>query len=67
MEENKKNIISQINQYNSELQYCEEQEKKEMEFRNGNGILKEYYRDGKLKFEGEYLNGKINGKAKEYS
>ena len=28
---------------------------------------KEYYYDnGKLKFEGEYLNGKRNGKGKEY-
>ena len=32
--------------------------------RNGKG--KEYYKNGKLKFEGEYLNGEINGKAKEY-
>ena len=31
LEENKKNIISQINQYNSELKNCEEQEKKEKE------------------------------------
>ena len=27
---------------------------------------KEYYFDGKLKFEGEYLNGKRNGKGKHY-
>ena len=26
---------------------------------------KEYYYDGKLVFEGEYLNGKRNGKGKE--
>ena len=32
---------------------------------NGNGKVKEYY-DGKLGFEGEYLNGKINGYGKEY-
>ena len=33
--------------------------------RNGKG--KEYYKDGKLKFVGEYLNGeKWNGKEKEY-
>ena len=31
-----------------------------------NGKGKEYYDDGKLKFEGEYLNGKRNGKGKEY-
>jgi len=33
--------------------------------RNGKG--KEYYKDGKLKFEGEYLNGKRNGKGKDYN
>ena len=32
-----------------------------------NGIAKEYgIYDGKLKFEGEYLNGLRNGKGKEY-
>ena len=36
-----------------------------MEKRNGKG--KEYnYFDGKIKFEGEYLNGERNGKGKEY-
>ena len=33
---------------------------------NGNGKFKEYNDDGNLKFEGEYLNGKRNGKRKEY-
>jgi antitoxin component YwqK of YwqJK toxin-antitoxin module len=37
---------------------------KEYGERNGKG--KEYYKDGTLKFEGEYLNGKRNGKGKEY-
>ncbi len=32
--------------------------------RNGNG--KEYYKDGKIKFEGEFSNGKRHGKGKEY-
>ena len=32
--------------------------------RNGKG--KEYYENGKLLFEGEYLNNKRNGKGKEY-
>ena len=33
--------------------------------RNGKG--KEYYENGKLSFDGEYLNGKFNkGKGKEY-
>ena len=31
-----------------------------------NGIAKEYHNDEKLIFEGEYLNGKRNGKGKEY-
>ena len=32
-----------------------------------NGKIKEYnYDSGKLVFEGDYLNGKINGKEKEY-
>ena len=33
---------------------------------NGTGKVKEYFKHGKLKFEGEYLNGQINGKGKEY-
>ena len=33
---------------------------------NGNGKIKEYYGNSKLKFEGEYLNGEKNGKGKEY-
>ena len=32
--------------------------------RNGKG--KEYDDNGKLEFEGEYLNGERNGKGKEY-
>ena len=32
-----------------------------------NGKGKEYNNNGNLIFEGEYLNGKRNGKAKEYS
>ena len=32
-----------------------------------NGRGKEYYRGGKLKFEGNYLRGKRNGKGKEYN
>ena len=27
---------------------------------------KEYYSNGKLKYEGEYLNGERHGKGKEY-
>jgi len=36
------------------------------ELKNGNGKVKEYDEFGKLKFEGEYKNGKRNGKGKEY-
>ena len=32
---------------------------------NGNGKVKEY-NENKLIYEGEYLNGKRNGKGKEY-
>ena len=30
-------------------------------------MRKEYYSNGKLKSEGDYLKGKINGKRKEYN
>ena len=33
---------------------------------NGNGKVKEYDDNGILEFEGEYLNGKRNGKGKKY-
>ena len=33
---------------------------------NGNGKVKEYDDENKLRFEGEYLNRKRNGKGKEY-
>ena len=37
------------------------------ELNKGNGYVKEYNYDGKLEFEGEYLNGqKWNGKRKEF-
>ena len=37
------------------------------ELENGNGYIKEYdYFEDNLEFEGEYLNGKRNGKGKEY-
>ena len=36
------------------------------ELKKGNGKIKEYYDNGDLKFEGEYLNGERNGKGKEY-
>ena len=35
------------------------------EIKNGKGIIKEY-NDDRLIFEGEYLNGELNGKGKEY-
>ena len=36
------------------------------ELNNGNGIAKEYFLDNVI-FEGEYLDGKRNGKGKEYN
>ena len=33
---------------------------------NGKGYIKEYFENGYLKFEGEYVNGERNGKGKEY-
>ena len=36
------------------------------ELRNDNGKLKEYFDEGNLFFEGEYLNRKRNGKGKDY-
>ena len=36
------------------------------ELKEGKGIMKEYTYDGVFVFEGEYLNGKRNGKGKEY-
>ena len=33
---------------------------------NGNGKIKEYNEDGKLEFEGEYLNDKKNGFGKNF-
>ena len=40
------------------------------EYLNGkkwNGKFKEYYYDGEIQFDGEYINGEINGMAKEYN
>ena len=36
------------------------------QLKEGKGFLKEYNKDGIIFFEGEYLNGKRNGKGKEY-
>ena len=35
--------------------------------KDGKGNIKKYNFDGKLEFEGEYLNGKKHGKGKEYN
>ena len=34
--------------------------------KNGNGKVKRYSKDGILIFEGEYINGELNGKGKEH-
>ena len=38
----------------------------EFEIKSGKGNIKEYYDNGKLEYEGEYLNGERNGKGKKY-
>ena len=38
----------------------------EYELKNGTGKVKEYNVNGKIIFEGEYLNGKKNEKGKEF-
>ena len=40
--------------------------KKIYNIKNGKGYIKEYYFDGKLKFQGEYKTGERNGIGKEY-
>ena len=40
--------------------------KKELEIKKGTNLGTEYYDNGKIRFEGEYLNEKRNGKGKEY-
>ena len=37
-----------------------------LEIDNVNKKLKSYYKNGKLEFEGEYINDRRNGKGKEY-
>ena len=46
---------------------CDENGNIIYELINGNGKVKEHDLDGNLKFEGEYLDGKRNGKGKEYN
>ena len=36
------------------------------ELKNGKGYAKEFYSEGRIIYEGEYLNGEKNGKGKEY-
>ena len=36
------------------------------ELKNGTGKVKEYWNNGELKFEGEYLNGERHGKEFDY-
>ena len=38
----------------------------EFEINKGKGKIKEYYDNGNIKFEGEYLTGERNGKGKKY-
>ena len=40
--------------------------KLDYEIENGSGYVREYYDDGQLKYEGEYLNGEKNGQGTEF-
>ena len=37
-----------------------------LELKKGNGLMKEYFANSKLSFEGEYLDGKRYGYGKSY-
>ena len=37
------------------------------ELKNGKGMIKEYFENGMVQYEGEYLNGKRHGKGKIYN
>ena len=50
----------------TELKKCKER-KLECKLIDGKGIIKKYDNFGKLIFEGEYINGELNGKCKQYS
>ena len=57
--------------WNGKGYFCKGEENKNninviYELKKGKGLIKEYYDNGKLKFEGEYLNGEKNGKGKKY-
>ena len=41
-------------------------EKKEYELKYGKGYIKEYGYNGQKLYEGNYIDGKRNGKGKEY-
>ena len=36
------------------------------ELKDGKGYIKEFYMSDKLKYEGEYIKGELNGKGKEF-
>ena len=38
----------------------------DFEIKRGKGYMKEYDYEGKIKFEGEYVNGERHGEGKEY-
>ena len=41
-------------------------EELDFKIKNGKGHIKEYHENGKIKFEGDYLNGLKQGKGKLY-
>ncbi len=46
--------------------YINGEKKEEVILDNGNGIGKEYYQDGELKWEGTYVEGRLEGEKKYY-
>ena len=60
------NVAYEIKEGKGTIKYFDGDMRKIFEGEYPNGTGREYYSSGKLKFEGEYLNGIRNGKGKEY-
>ena len=75
--EKEKNIINILDNYHLKENYLNgrrwngigynENNNEVYKLKNGKGIIKEYYYDDSLHYEGGYLNGEINGNFKKYS
>ena len=58
-------LYEEENNEGEEMDYNQQQSENMND--EGKGLVKEYYSNGKLLFEDEYLNGLRNGKGKEYN